>query len=78
MKLKYNGREVEVDVEGFGDHGDEMFVSGGFYYDTKQDLTDEECDDILQENFDALYERQYEFYASEAYDRAKDAWKYGD
>jgi len=65
MGLQLNGRAVEVDgVEDvdprdYPDFCDAHFV-GARFADTGQELSDDECDELQEQNPEALWEMAYE------------------
>lgn len=74
MKLTYNNREVEVDIE-TGVEIEDVFISSAYYVDNNLDLTDAEIEDLQDMNPDALYEAWFDRKISQGedlYDRMKE------
>lgn len=77
MKLTYKNRPVEID--GTLEVNEGFWVNSGHFLDgNKEPLLDAELDFIQEEFHGQLYHSAYENMAAYAYDRAKDARKYGD
>lgn len=78
MKAHLNDREVDIqDIEHGEDYCDSYIIAAQ-YVDTGEDLTEDELQELTELCMDILYEEWYERRACSAYDRAKDAAKYGD
>lgn len=67
MKLTYNNREVEVDIE-TGVEMEDTFISSAYYIDNNLDLTDAEIEDLQDMHPDALYEAWFDSKISQAED----------
>lgn len=72
MKYELDGREVE-NVECELSVGEGCVVMSAQWADTGEDLTDSECERLEYAYQSELYLDAYEWAASNAYDRAKDA-----
>lgn len=77
MSYDFKGRKVEVtDLE--WEHGEGAYALGAYFEDSGAELTDKELDEFNDYCAAELYQDAYENAASDAYDRYKDAMKYGE
>lgn len=69
MSYKLNGREVEIEVSGYGDN---TMIESGYYVDTGTDLSDDELDELMNDYGCDIAQSQAERYADDLYDRMND------
>lgn len=67
--MKIKGREVEIEVSGYGD---DLIIESGYYVDTGEDLTDDELDYLMNAYGCDIAQRQEDRYADDLYDRMND------
>ncbi len=58
MLLEYKNREIEVQVS--GEANESIYIEHAFYTDTHEELTEEECEEVLDLNHAALNQYLYE------------------
>jgi hypothetical protein len=58
MNLKYNDRDVSVDIE--FEHGEGAYVTGGAFDDNGAELTEAQCLELEESNQEKLYEEGFQ------------------
>lgn len=66
---KLNGREVEIEVSGYGD---EVMIESGYFADSGEDLSDDELDQLMDIYGSEIAQSQAEGYADDLYDLMND------
>ena len=77
MTYRLGDREVE-NVQLEIEVGEGAYVVDACWVDTGEHLTEAECEALQESYQDVIYEFGLENLCALAYDRAKDAWKYGE
>jgi hypothetical protein len=74
MIIMFNERQVEIDLSGWGDNGDDITIESAIYTDTGEAVEDKDIDTIYCDFADEIHAEQYINMVSQAYDDWKNTY----
>jgi hypothetical protein len=74
MIIRFNEREVELEISGWGDNGDGIVIDSAVYLDTGEAVEDSDIDTIDRQYAEEIHYYQYENLAGQAYDDWKNTY----